>query len=398
MKKSLIASLLSIAIFPTYLYADTTLYGSIRYDYQNKKIAHYKGKTDNRYQFTGKHLSNLADSGSRIGFKGSESIGNKNSVIYNLEWGFDGMAQESSNDWKMRKAILGLTGDWGTMTAGRQDNPFKVTIVDDSIVDDFNSSDVISSAAQRAMTTTLKSQSPLSYRPELIKDFTGYQADFARVGKVIAYTTPNFAGFEMNAAIMMDSDLYPTNSRKNADLWTINAKYLLDFKSNGQLLTKLGYIQGKVAGKPKDGSNFVLNNGNNYNGRYSAQAWGIYLGYALEGFTMTVDYAKGSHKVENTSYTTGIGPKQKSKGWDIGLSYAFGPQQFTTLRATYGESELKQAEDKDKVKSWAVGFEQKLSTRTRAWVEYGTQETSFSLPEIEKKKDNILSIGMRHDF
>ncbi len=54
--------------------------------------------------------------------------------------------------------------------------------------------------------------------------------------------------------------------------------------------------------------------------------------------------------------------------------------------------------DKDKVKSWAVGFEQKLSTRTRAWVEYGQEKTKFALPGSEKQKDNIVSIGMRHDF
>ncbi len=381
MKKSIFAVAVASVLTLGAAQAETVLYGSIRYDYESKKDNKIEQEGGGLHKITSNRVSNLSDAGSRIGLKGSEDLGNNNAVIYNLEYGFDGMAADETKGFKTRKAILGLTGDWGTVTAGRQDNPFKVTIVDDTVADDFNGSNVLSTATQRAMTSTLSAQSP-AFGSE-------YDADFSRVGKVIAYTSPEFAGFQANAAVMMDSDLYPTNNRKNADLWTINAKYAYDLGAdNGQILAKLGYIQGKVAGSTKTIENL--------NGRYSSKMWGLYVGYLSDAFNVTASYADGNHKVQTTGIETT--DKQKSKGWDLGASYSFGPNYFSTVRAAYGQSELKQGDNKDKVKSWAVGFEQKLSTRTRAWVEYGNEETKYSTANSDKKKDNVISIGMRHDF
>ncbi|PWD82847.1 porin [Ignatzschineria cameli] len=407
MKKSIFAVAVASVLTLGAAQAETVLYGSIRYDYESKKIDKHE-KTDNSLgqkieKFTGKRVSNLNDAGSRIGLKGSEDLGNNNAVIYNLEWGFDGMTQDESKGWKTRKAILGLTGDWGTVTAGRQDNPFKVTIVDDSVTDGFNGGNVISSAAQRAMTTTLTGQGLSGnvttgekvvegkdgLELKEVKEFrnTVDSAKFSRVGKVIAYTTPDFAGFQANVALMMDDSFYldKKNDDKNIDLWTINAKYAYDLGANGTILAKAGYIQGKVSGD------------NN-----KSKAWGLFLGYSQDAFAVSASYADGNHKATTGKNDRGVkvgnGPKQKSKGWDLGASFSFGPNYFSTVRAAYGQNQVKVDGDKDKVKSWAVGFEQKLSTRTRAWVEYGATETKFHSNGSDKQKDNVVSIGMRHDF
>ena len=366
MKKSIFAVAVASALTLGAAQAETVLYGSIRYDYENSKntTVNGAGVKDN----DAKRLSNLQDAGSRIGLKGSEDLGNNNAVIYNLEYGFDGMvADEKDSKFSTRLAILGLTGDWGTFTAGRQHNPFKQTIVDNTVGDDFNGKNVLSSASQRAMTTVLKGDSA--------KVGAEYGADFSRIGKVIAYTTPDFAGFSANAAIMMDSSKYEDNKEKNIDLWTINAKYAYDLGANGELLAKAGYIQGKVAG----------NEG-------KSKAWGLMLGYSQDAFAVSAAYADGNYKLD--------GAKDKSKGWDLGASYSFGPNYFSTVRASYGESQLKTDGDKDKVKSWAVGFEQKLSTRTRAWVEYGQAKTSYKHTGVDadKAKNSVISVGMRHDF
>ncbi|MDM1546097.1 porin [Ignatzschineria indica] len=410
MKKSIFAVAVASVLTLGAAQAETVLYGSIRYDYESKKVQKMNPEQDGIKKLTSNRVSNLNDAGSRIGLKGSEDLGNNNAVIYNLEWGFDGMIQDESNDskWTTRKAILGLTGDWGTVTAGRQDNPFKVTIVDDTVTDDFNGGNVISSAAQRAMTTTLTGlglskmkEYPENATPEQeakidAENFNAYtetlnSASLSRVGKVIAYTTPDFAGFQANAALMMDDSYYldAKNNSKNIDLWTINAKYAYDLGANGTILAKAGYIQGKVAGD------------NN-----KSKMWGLFLGYSQDAFKVSASYADGNHKTPLFGETAsngaaqGNGPKQKSKGWDIGASYSFGPNYFSTVRAAYGENQVKVDgfEGKDKVKSWAVGFEQKLSTRTRAWVEYGANETKFAGEGNDKKKDNVVSIGMRHDF
>ncbi|UNM96323.1 porin [Ignatzschineria rhizosphaerae] len=357
MKKSIFAVAVASVLTLGAAQAETVLYGSIRYDYENKKNEF--GDTTLDANGKAKRVSNLSDAGSRIGIKGSEDLGNGNAVIYNLEWGFDGMTQDESKGAKTRKAMLGLTGDWGTFVAGRQNNPFYDTLVDGSVVDDFNGSNVIKSAAQRAMTTTLNPGA------------NPYDASFTRVGKVAAYITPEFAGFQASAAIMMDDSLYAINDEKNLDLWTINAKYAYDFGANGTLTAKAGYIQGKLADTNK------------------SKAWGLFLGYSQDSFGVTAAYADGNHK------NVGADHKEKSKGWDLGASFSFGPNYFSTVRANYGENQVKLEGNKEKVKSWAVGFEQKLSTRTRAWVEYGQEKYHDN---ADKPKNNVISVGMRHDF
>ncbi|HIW07199.1 MAG TPA: porin [Candidatus Ignatzschineria merdigallinarum] len=391
MKKSIFAVAVASALTLGAAQAETVLYGSIRYDYENSKAKNTLGGAEDN----SKRLSNLQDAGSRIGLKGSEDLGNGNAVIYNLEWGFDGMTQDEKNSFTTRKAILGLTGDWGTFTAGRQDNPFKVTIVDDSVQDDFNGKNVISNASQRAMTTTLTGvetkvtvldangdvdpvKSAEASAEATAQNFLGNNASYSRVGKVIAYTTPEMAGFQANVAMMMDDSLYGKNDEKNIDLWTINAKYAYDLGANGTLLAKAGYIQGKLADKGK------------------SKAWGLFLGYSQDAFAVTASYADGNHKSKFVGSNV-EGPKEKSKGWDLGASFSFGPNYFSTVRATYGQSQVKVEGDKSKVKSWAVGFEQKLSTRTRAWVEYGNEKTTVKQVE-GSAKNNVISIGMRHDF
>ncbi len=447
MKKSIFAVAVASALTFTAAQAETVLYGSIRYDYQNAKqntLIAEKGYGFNadgkfgpqtQYRFINKRLSSLEDAGSRIGVRGSEDLGNGTAVIYQLEWGFDGMDSEASG-FNNRLAYMGLTGDWGTFTAGRQDNPFKVTIVDDTVADDFNGANVQSTGVQRAMTSaiaglelaTATSLLDQNGQPIINPETTTVShhgndilsindATFSRLGKVAAYTTPDFAGFQANIAIMMDEKLYKElpynvgsfshyNQQKTVDLWTVNAKYAYDLGNNAQILAKAGYLNSKLAD-------------NN-----ASKMWGLYIGYLSDAFNVTASYANGNHTPQGgiastftnfpttgkttTVFTDGI--KNKYQGWDIGASYSFGPNYFSTIRATYGQNQIKQnasgnylldnynAGGKDKVKSWAIGFEQKLSTRTRVWAEYGAENTTYSQANIAKKKDNVISVGMRHDF
>src|SRR5690606_37232934 len=66
-------------------------------------------------------------SGSRIGFKGSEDLGNGLKAVFQLEQGFDigtGAAAPSVGDSTFsRQAWLGLSGAWGTVGLGRQYAP-----------------------------------------------------------------------------------------------------------------------------------------------------------------------------------------------------------------------------------------------------------------------------------
>lgn len=442
MKKSIFAVAVTSALTLGAAQAETVLYGSIRSDYENKKESTLKahralgfnsqGQAVNRtqYRFSSKRLSNLEDAGSRIGIRGSDDLGNNIAIIYQLEWGFNGMeAGNSGSGFRNRLAILGLTGDWGTITAGRQNNPFKQTIVDDTVQDGFNGSNVSSNAGLRAMNSALlgldlaavgtyeNSNGDIVHGSYGIVDGPSINtASNSRLGKAIAYVTPDIAGFKASAALMINGDLYRElsynegvvagrNQQKTIDLWTINVRYNYDLGANGSILAKAGYINGKLAD-------------NN-----SSKMYGLFLGYIADQFSVTASFAAGDHTPQgaressfttpngNTVHSFSNGAKNKYNGWDVGASFSFGANYYSTVRATYGENEIKRDGDdylfiadsyneggKDKVKSWAVGFEQKLSPRTRAWLEYGAEETTYQQVNIDKKKDNVISVGMRHDF
>ncbi len=376
MKKSIFAVAVASALTLGAAQAETVLYGSVRFDYENKKTESWNNEGSLKNNLKNR-VSNFNDLGSRIGLKGSEDLGNGNAVIYHLEWGFDGMASnataEKDNNFSTRLAYMGFTGDWGTVAMGRQDNPFKVTIVDGSVMDDFNG--VGSTAAQRVMHRAFSDK-------EALDGGNMTKTSLDRVGKSLAYVSPDFNGFGFNAAVVMDEEL---NGEKHLDLWTINAHYTFDMGDNGALFAKAGYLQGKTRGLDlqADETDNAVN----------SKAWGLNLGYSHDNVRFTAGYTEGR-------YNPAEGEKEKHKGWDVGISSSFGPNNYSTIRVAYGENREKLAGVKqDKVKSWAVGFEQKLSQRTRAWVEYGEDRAKFYGEDADPKlKDNKVSIGMRHDF
>ncbi|WP_141747881.1 MULTISPECIES: porin, partial [unclassified Neisseria] len=75
MKKSLIA--LTLAALPVAAMADVTLYGQVKAGVEISKVK--EGKT------TSKTATEIADYGSRIGFKGHEHLGSNLNAIWQVE-------------------------------------------------------------------------------------------------------------------------------------------------------------------------------------------------------------------------------------------------------------------------------------------------------------------------
>lgn len=415
-KKNLLAATL-LLLTAGAAQAETTLYGSIRYEYQNintysNMSAYQKGSGEAGYRFTGSSLSNLLDAGSRIGVRGSEDLGNNNSLIYNLEWKFNGMEanQPGTSDGKGFKthiAYMGITGDWGTFKAGRQDNPFEAMITDYAVTDNFNGEDVIDVAAQRAMTSALNGTglSALTGNSGAINlndpeaDYSGVSADIANTDyseltQAIVYRSPIIGGFHVNAGLMMDGDMYgQVNNRKSVDLWTINGHYRYELGHDGAIFAGLGFTQAKVANNGAGSEAWKHKNNSN--------VFGASLSYISRAIELSATYANGNYKPTNYDSKTDTysnGDKLKSQGWDLGAQYSFGRNYDTTVRVGYGESQVKQAGQKDKVESWAVGLQQNFSTRTWVWLEYGYQKTKFANPALDPQKMKVVSIGLWHDF
>lgn len=120
MKKYGFSALLSACVCSgAFAQSSVTLYGVVDTSllYQT-----HANKNDNSvFQMT-----DGAVNASRIGFRGKEDLGGGLSTIFDLEGGFQPQsgAFDSANTLFNRHAYVGLQGNWGTVTLGRQDTLF----------------------------------------------------------------------------------------------------------------------------------------------------------------------------------------------------------------------------------------------------------------------------------
>lgn len=119
MKKSLIA--LTLAALPVAAMADVTLYGTIKAGVEVSRV-----KDANEYKAQGgksKTATQIADFGSKIGFKGQEDFGNGIKAIWQLEQ--KASIAGTNSGWGNRQSFIGLKGDFGTVRAGNLNTVLK---------------------------------------------------------------------------------------------------------------------------------------------------------------------------------------------------------------------------------------------------------------------------------
>lgn len=384
MKKSLVVVALAGAMAFTAASAETVLYGSIRLGAEVAK---------NHINQDGKAKRGLAmeDFGSRLGLKGSEDLGNGAKVLFQLEWGFNGMNGGSfGSGFENRLAWIGVAGDWGTVALGRQNNPFTESLNAGTEADEFNGNLGATSALRYATGTVMMSAAGNN------------QGSFAsmptRVGNSIAYVSPSFSGFNFVVAGVAQAptaaDLQlagydaPYNSSKGFDIYTVG----LNYEHESGFYAKAAYLGANLTKDHK-----------------TSNVYGLNVGFQNEQFGVNVDFGAGNRGNKNTTdnwgnVTSSTG-KVTSTGWDLGGHFSFGPDYFSTVRATVGQADIKYKNGsstvKDKMTVWAVGFEQKLSTRTKVWVEYGKENRKTGKTagfKGDKFNNDAVSIGIRHDF
>ncbi|WP_018122490.1 porin [Wohlfahrtiimonas chitiniclastica] len=397
MKKSLVVVALASAMAFTAASAETVLYGSIRLGAEVQKN-HFGLNKANGEVTKNKRGLQMEDFGSRLGLKGSEDLGNGTKVIYQLEWGFNGMNGDANGEgFENRLAYIGLTGDWGTVALGRQNNPFTESLNAGTIADEFNGN---YTSALRYATAAVFAK-PTAGVAQQQKDGSFETAYFdgkmpTRVGNSIAYVSPSFSGFSFTVAgIAKAPDVkanefgeYPTtaydaanNKSKGFDIYTVG----LNYEHESGFYAKAAYLGTDMYKNAKRGN-----------------AYGLNVGFANEQFGVNADFGGAERGRKNGQDQAKI----SSKGWDVGAQFSFGPDYFSTVRATVGQSTTNykyevEPKVKDKMTVWALGFEQKLSTRTKVWAEFAKENRKFKETgesESAKRHNDVFSLGIRHDF
>ncbi len=122
MKKSLIAlALAGTFVSSAQAQSAVTVYGIV-----DAGLVSEHGGIDGAKQ----KLTSGAQSGTRLGFKGTEDLGNNMKAIFVLETGIaaDAGGFNQSNTAFARQSFLGLQSDLGTLTLGRQYTPYFLTL------------------------------------------------------------------------------------------------------------------------------------------------------------------------------------------------------------------------------------------------------------------------------
>ena len=116
MKKTLIA--LTLAALPVAASADVILYGQIK---AGVEVSQTKTKVDG-VETKSDTGSEIADFGSRIGFKGHEQLGNNLNAIWQVE---NNVNVAGGGDWAGRESFIGLEGNFGKIRAGKLETQLK---------------------------------------------------------------------------------------------------------------------------------------------------------------------------------------------------------------------------------------------------------------------------------
>lgn len=319
MQKKLIAlAVAGLMAAPAFAQSNVTIYGRIDTGYLSTS-GDSGGVADNN-GFVG--MEPGLQGGSRIGFKGAEDLGNGLKAIFEMEFGSvntdrnDGLGQ-SRHQW------LGLTGNFGTVVAGRLDG-VRYGI--------FNKYDAFGGGN--------------------VGNFTQMTAQVDRADNAIAYISPSFAGFTVLAAysshigqsnplgLALDEN---SENRGDARLNTLNLKY-----ANGPISADLDWERVYITGANSEMKVTVTTLAGAYD-------FGVVRLSALYDI-LKLDNAAGQQAADvRTWFVSAKAPITSN----------------VVLKATYGQTKDKEAAGDPKGKKFGIGADYLLSKRTNLYASYG---------------------------
>lgn len=351
MKKLLLAAAIAAAL-PLAAHADVTIYGSVRIGVDSLKSA------DTGF----KSVTGVDDFSSRLGFKGSEDLGNGLKAIWQVENGMrlDGVATGGSGTgtFANRQSFLGVEGAFGKLRLGFLDDVLSETEATDNLYGPARDS--------AGITFPLYEGS----------DLFGAYGD-GRVKNSLRYDSPNWNGF--NAIVQ-----YGAGEKTDHSGNTIGAR--LGYRHDASGLFGAYAFMGKskqVANK--DGKTQRLELGYDANNLYLA---GTYQWLDVYGDATALGIANSAAHLKNQT-------------WALNAAYSIGNWK-PSLVVSKRKNPTVDGSVKDwGAKQWAVGLDYSVSKRTMLQAAYGqvinNQGAQTALGHADKKS-SLLFLMMKHNF
>ncbi len=158
-----------------------------------------------------KSRQRVFDSGSRVGFRGTEDLGGGLKAVYVIESGVNidtgtgngqsGAANASTGTFATRDSYAGLEGNWGRVTFGRQSIFWGSGVIAQSGTNYINVDVATTGALGRVVGPT------------------------ARTNNVLAYNSPTISGFNWTVSYAPNSETTAVALNANAKIWGVTARY-----------------------------------------------------------------------------------------------------------------------------------------------------------------------------
>lgn len=355
-----VAGLVSGAAFAQ---TNVTVYGIMDMSYTYSKIGDAK--------FSGMEAGGW--SGPRVGFKGEESLGNGLKTIFTMEFGAtDNNGGFGSGLGSTRLAFVGLDGKWGQVTAGKQYAPSGLYLAGS------NSNDVVSVYPTNLLLGNSNVFTTMS---------TG---GTSRWDNSIAYTTPNWSGFNAKAIYSFGENVRDSYSDASTD----GSKFGIggSYSNGGLYLTAIWQQVLDNNGKGPTGIDYNVDGSKSWavGGAYDFKVVKVYANYIQEKFDGAAPFD-----------TSKDGKKHKL--WSAGVSVPV--SAAGTLRAEYMEFKADELKD-NKAKGFGIGYDHNLSKRTRIYTAFSHIKNDDDMGWTYGKTNGYnvgdnstnFQVGLRHAF
>jgi predicted porin len=298
----------------------------------------------------GNKITSGAQSGTRLGFKGKEDLGNGLNALFVLETGIaaDAGGFNQANKAFGRQSFVGLQGDFGTMTLGRQYTSYFLTL--NQVADPFASG--LAGNAQNLML------------PGAANTITN--ADRAiRMDNAIKYATPLFENFSAEIAYGFGERTEATDGQR-----VITGSVGYDSKP---LNVRLAYYER-----------------NNATDTASLKSTMLAANYDLEFAKIYAAFADNDW----------VG-QTKTRNYLIGATVPFGAHKFIASYIRADGRGVYAANDADQ---WGIGYTYSLSKRTNLYAAYGQiSNDGAATYTVGNNSENgttnkAFNLGVRHVF
>jgi predicted porin len=375
-----IAGLASSAVFAQ---SNVTVYGRVDYGYMSRGGGSGNVDVDGRKT----EMASGMQAGSRIGFRGTEDLGNGLKAVFQLESGIanDAAASGVAGIWSgtHRNAYVGLAGNFGTVVGGRLDG-VRYGI--------FNKYDAFAGGGMGNWT-----------------QMTG-QVD--RADNAIAWISPKWSGFGLVLAHSRDvggNEVAGTQVLTGAPAAGTNAN-----TGDGRLYTIMGSYDNGPWSATLDYETVRFSNSNAAAGGSADDLYVFTAALSYDFKFMKIAGLYDVHKADGSANFAAGNPVDY-RDWFISASVPYG--NFT-FKATYGRINDKRntaeralagaATAQGDASKWGIGVNYALSKRTGVYADYGhinnrdggnyNLSPAANAQQVGGYGTNGFNIGLAHNF